>query len=151
MIRYDLKCENGHCFDAWFASGGGFDALLRKDLVSCPHCGSVRVDKQLMVPGISAKSNTKPETNAGIGTEMALAGNDAMAQEVRASIRKLHAHVRENAENVGDRFAEEARKIHYEEKPARSIYGKATPDEAESLIKEGVDVLPLPDLPEDKN
>ena len=151
MIRYDLKCDNGHCFDSWFASSDAFDELVQNNLVQCPHCGSTQVEKQLMVPGISAKSNTRDETVAGGSTGMVMAGDDTIARKLRDSIRQLHAHVRENSEYVGDQFAEEARKIHYQEKPARGIYGKASPDEARSLLEEGVDVMPLPDLPEDKN
>jgi hypothetical protein len=147
MIRYDLTCENGHAFDGWFADSAAYDKLARKKLVECTHCGSVKVEKQLMAPGIPTKSNRKAEAPIKLSTPP----TDPRMREMMQMVRELRQHVETNAENVGSNFAEEARKIHYKESEQRGIYGSASPDDAKALIEEGISVLPLPRLPEDSN
>ncbi|MDZ4380712.1 MAG: DUF1178 family protein [Parvibaculum sp.] len=135
MIRYALQCGNDHAFDGWFSSSEGFDAQVAAGDVLCPHCGSPNVRKALMAPSIG-KSASK----------VAPAPAD-MAQKMSMMMLALKKHVEENCDYVGDKFAEEARRIHYGEADHRDIYGEATPDEALELIEEGVEVAPLPVVP----
>jgi len=147
MIHYDLICDKGHGFDGWFRNSAAYDEQAAKGLVSCSVCGSAKVEKQLMAPGIPTKSNRKDTAPK----KMISGPVDPRLAVMMEMVREMRRHVEENAENVGDRFAEEARKIHYEEAEHRGIYGQASPDEAKSLIEEGIAVHPLPRLPEDGN
>jgi hypothetical protein len=147
MIRYDLICDRGHAFDGWFSNSAAYDAQAERGLVSCAVCGSVKVEKQLMAPGIPVKSNRKAEATQKMATGPA---DPRLAMMVKM-MRELRKQVEENADYVGDRFAEEARKIHYKEAEVRGIYGEATADEAQALVEEGIEVHPLPRLPEDGN
>jgi hypothetical protein len=148
MIRYDLICEQGHEFDGWFSDSAAFDKQQKRKLVECTHCGSAKIEKQIMAPGIPSKSNKKSDSGP---TQMLAKPVDPRAQAMMAMMREFRAHVEKNSENVGNNFVEEARKIHYKEKEERSIYGNATPDEARQLLEEGIEVAPLPRLPEDGN
>lgn len=146
MIRYNLICKSEHEFDGWFASSFAFEEQVERKLICCPVCASTSVSKALMTPGVPAKSN------GNTGTVTALhAPADPRTQAMMAMVRQLKTHVKENADYVGDRFAEEARRIHYGEDQARGIYGEATLDDARELHEEGIDVLPLPNLPEEGN
>ncbi|MFT3987997.1 DUF1178 family protein [Aestuariivirga sp.] len=145
MIRYDLICEQGHAFDGWFRDSAAFDTQAAEGLVVCAACGSAKVGKQLMAPGIPAKSNRKAEVKVAGG------GLDPRAQQLMQMMREMRRHVEQNSEYVGTNFAEEARKIHYDEAEKRGIYGEATSDDAKALMEEGIDVHPLPRLPEDGN
>ena len=147
MIRYDLTCDKGHDFDGWFSNSAAFETQAKRGFVECTVCGSAKVQKQLMAPNIGAKSNKK----ADVPQKLAAGPVDPRAQAMMQLMREMRAHVEQNSENVGDKFAEEARKIHYGEKEERGIYGQATRDEAVSLIEEGIEVHPLPVLPEDGN
>jgi hypothetical protein len=147
MIRYDLHCEKGHEFDAWFSNSDAYDKQVKRQLVECIVCGSVKIEKQIMAPGIPSKSNTKMD----VARPMVTGPVDPRAQVMMHMMREFRAHVEKNTENVGDNFAEEARKIHYKEKEARGIMGNATPVEAQELLEEGIEVHPLPILPEDGN
>lgn len=147
MIHYDLICDQGHDFDGWFRDSAGYDEQAGRGLVSCSVCGSVKVEKQLMAPGIPAKSNRKED-----GARKMVAGPvDPRLAVMMQMVREMRKHVEETAEYVGPRFAEEARKIHYEETEHRGIYGEASPEDTKSLIEEGIAVHPLPRLPEDGN
>ena len=147
MIHYDLICDQGHAFDGWFRDSAAYDAQAASGLVSCSVCGSAKVEKQLMAPGIPAKSNRKSDAPA----RMIAGPVDPRLAQLMQMVREMRKHVEENAENVGDRFADEARKIHYEEAEHRGIYGQASPDEAKALIEEGITVHALPRLPEEGN
>lgn len=147
MIHYDLICDKGHAFDGWFRNSAAYDEQASRGLVTCTHCGSPKVEKQLMAPGIPVKSNRKGDG----ARKMVAAPADPKLAELMTMMREMRRHVEANAEYVGDRFAEEARKIHYEETEQRGIYGQTTPDEAKALIEEGIAVHPLPRLPEDGN
>lgn len=141
MIRFSLSCPDGHAFDGWFRDGEDFSAQKGRGLVACPVCGSAEVDKALMAPAIS--TGRKRET-------IAL----AMGEEQRKALARLKAMAEEakkNADYVGDKFAEEARKIHFGEVEPRGIYGEATADEARGLVEDGVDFVPLPTFPDDTN
>ncbi len=147
MIRYDLICDKGHEFDGWFRDSATYDKQARRGFVACSVCGSSKVEKQLMAPGIPAKSNRKDE----VPQRMVAGPVDPRVAMMMKMMREMRQHVEENADYVGDKFAEEARKIHFAEAEARGIYGEATADEATALIEEGIEVFPLPRLPEDGN
>lgn len=147
MIRYDLICDKGHAFDGWFRDSAGFDAQAASELVTCTVCGSATIEKQLMAPGLPVKSNRQQQ----MVQKMAAGVIDPRAQAMLAMMREMRKSVETNAEYVGGGFAEEARKIHYAEVEKRGIYGEATPEEAMALIEEGIEVFPLPRLPEDGN
>lgn len=131
MILYDLKCANDHSFEAWFRNSETCDKQLRKKTVACPACGDTAVGKAMMAPNIiskSTESKSKPELPA----------------QALEAMKKLRQHVEENCEYVGDRFPDEARKIHYEEADERGIYGEASLEEAIELHEEGIGVTPVP-------
>lgn len=143
MIRYDLTCANQHGFDSWFRDSDGFDQQLADRNIVCPVCGSGDVAKALMTPGLGSRSNRKkPDQPPANGPD---------PQQLAAAIRTLRQHVETSADYVGDRFAEEARRIYYQETKKRGIYGEATLQDARDLNEEGIDVVPLPPLPEDQN
>lgn len=142
MIVFDLRCEEGHVFEAWFGSTGDYDAQKERGLVSCPLCGSPEVDKAVMAPNVSPKGNRAPVTVAG-GAQGVVADHDAV-KGMLAAMAAVQKKVLENSDYVGDRFADEARAIHLGEIEARSIYGKATPEQTETLLEEGIKVAPLP-------
>ncbi|WP_439407734.1 DUF1178 family protein [Bradyrhizobium sp. DASA03076] len=158
MIRYALHCDRNHEFESWFQSSSAYDSQVKRKLVTCPICGSAKVDKAIMAPRIVGKKGratppTEPTTTAA--PEAASSGPTslmlAQERELRAKLKELRDHIVTNADNVGDRFANEARAMHYGDKEHRPIYGEASPDEAKSLIDEGIEVSPLPTLPEDRN
>lgn len=141
MIRFSLHCDQAHEFEGWFRDNGDFDTQSKRGFVSCPVCGSSKVAKSLMAPAVS--TGRKKE-------KMALAAT-AEQKKLMDALKEMSKQVRENAENVGDRFADEARKIHFGETEARGIYGEATPEEARGLIEDGVEFMPLPVFPDDRN
>lgn len=147
MIKYDLICDQGHEFDGWFADSAAYDKLAERGLLSCSHCASSKVEKQLMAPGIPVKGNRKTEASL----PMAAGAPNPDAQKMLEMMREYRKAVTANSEYVGQNFAEEARKMHYKESEARGIYGEAKPEEAKALIEEGIAVHPLPQLPEDNN
>jgi hypothetical protein len=147
MIRYDLICDRGHAFDAWFANSDAYDTQRKRGFVECAQCGTNKVEKQIMAPSIGAKTNRKSETAVPMMSPPA----DPRMQAMIQVMREMRKHVEANAENVGDKFAEEARKQHYNEADKRGIYGNASPEDAKALVEEGIDVYPLPVLPEDGN
>jgi hypothetical protein len=164
MIRYNLVCARGHEFESWFAGSAAYDKQARRGLVECPVCGTAKVEKALMTPRLtrSGKSTMAvpavPEPAAPAAPE-AVAPEPAapvamispQEQELRSKLRELREHLVKNAENVGQQFSEEARKMHYGEKEHRSIYGTASPDDAKALHEEGIEFAPLPVLPDERN
>jgi hypothetical protein len=161
MIRYALHCDRAHEFESWFQSSSAYDSQVKRKLVACPVCGSTKVDKAIMAPRIVGKKGRDraegPETAvAPTSTEVPQQPAPtslmmAQERELRAKLKELRDHIVKNADNVGERFANEARAMHYGDKEHRPIYGEASPDEAKSLIDEGIEVSPLPTLPEDRN
>jgi hypothetical protein len=157
MIRYNLRCERGHAFDSWFQSSTAYDSQVRRKLVTCPTCGSAKVEKAIMAPQIVGKKGREAKVPAPVAPAAEPAATEStpllMAQEreLRAKLKELRDHIVNNADNVGDRFPNEARKMHYGDIEHRPIYGEASPEEARSLVEEGVEVSPLPVLPEDRN
>ena len=165
MIRYSLQCEQGHAFESWFQSSSAYETQEKRRLVNCPICGSAKVERAIMAPRIvsSRKRQDRAEPAPAAApvpspsTEVAAPAPTStpllMAQEreLRAKLKELRDHIVKNADNVGERFPNEARKMHYGDIEHRPIYGEASPDEARALIDEGVEVSPLPVLPEDRN
>lgn len=142
MIRYSLHCERAHEFEGWFASSDDFESQKARGFVTCPVCNSAEVSKTLMAPSV-ATARKREETRAHV--------LEAAQREAVRKLKEVVAEIRSNAEDVGERFAEEARRIHYGETEARGIIGQATPDDAHALIEEGIEIAPLPILPEDVN
>lgn len=177
MIKYTLNCDNSHSFEGWFRNSDDFDMQAERGFIACPVCGSDQVQKSLMAPAVStsrSKAAPPPEpAETGSGSDgqtgaadvpaaeqpaesrqeqqTALISNDERHQELVSKLRELRQHMTENADYVGNNFAEEARKMHYGEKEGRSIYGETSQEDAKSLIEDGVAVLPLPTVPEDHN
>jgi hypothetical protein len=159
MIRYTLRCDRGHGFESWFQSSTAYDSQVKRRLVSCPHCGSAKVEKAIMAPQIGKKGRSaapapeapEPTASKEVSTVSSTPLMMAQEAELRAKIKELRDHVTRNADNVGEKFPDEARKMHYGDIEHRPIYGEASPDEARSLIDEGIEVSPLPVLPGDRN
>ena len=164
MISFNLTCGNGHGFEGWFQSSADFDDQKSRGLLACPLCDDPHISKALMAPNVTAKSNTKnnamaersvmptqptqPQQQAllpQITPEMAAAAAEALAE-----MRKVQNKIVETCDDVGDGFAEEARKIHYGETEARGIYGHASDDEAEALHEEGIEITKMPWLPKEQ-
>jgi hypothetical protein len=152
LIRYALVCEAGHGFESWFRSSADYDGQRKGDLVSCPMCGSTSVEKQIMRPSVARtdKGGRRAERTAP-QDKTPVAMMSPVEQELRNKLKELRDHVTKNADYVGDKFSELARQMHYDEIDKRSIYGEAEPDEVRELVEEGVEVQPLPLLPEDRN
>lgn len=151
MIRYNLRCDNGHAFESWFQSSSAYDSQLKRKLVTCAICGSAKVEKAIMAPqlaGTKKKGAAAPAPDAASPSTSLMM---AQERELRTKLKELRDHIVKNADNVGERFPEEARKMHYGDIEHRAIYGEASAEEAKSLIEEGVEVAPLPVLPDDRN
>lgn len=164
MIHYQLRCDKGHEFEGWFNSSSTFDAQVKRRLVSCSRCGSQDVEKAIMAPSVARTDRPRSrrkrvEEAATDGVPVAAAQAPPMPptlingeqRQLIEKMRELRAKVLASSEYVGPNFAAEARKIHSDEAPARSIHGEASPAEVEALHEEGVEVYPVPVLPEDKN
>ena len=129
MIRYDLRCANGDEFEAWFGSIADYDKQAQAGLVECPHCGSKHVEKAPMAPAVVT------------GRAKEARGERAVAMAMAAKVRE---HIKENFDYVGDKFADEARKMHSGESEERAIWGEATPEQARELAEDGIPASPLP-------
>ena len=146
MIRFALTCGNDHRFEGWFRSSDDFDRQAEEGSLVCPVCQNERVTKAIMAPSI-ARGPGKDEPVAADKTPQPASVADAKAARALKMMRKMRSHIEKNFENVGDRFASEARAIHCGEADARDIYGRATLADAKSLHEDGISVLPIPDLP----
>ena len=156
MIHYNLRCKRGHAFESWFQSSSAYEDQEKSKLVNCPVCGSSEVERAIMAPQIVSKRGREtpvpapapaPAAESPPSTQLMM----AQERELRAKLKELRDHILKNADNVGERFPNEARAMHYGDKEHRPIYGEASPEEARALIDEGVEVSPLPTLPEDRN
>lgn len=134
MIRYALVCKAGHEFEGWFPGIEACDMQLEQGLVSCPDCGASKIKKALMAPSVAPKKSDSGQKARAV----------AALAEQRAKLAAVRAHVEQNFENVGERFTEEARRIHYGETERRDIYGEASLADAKELVEEGVEIAPLP-------
>jgi hypothetical protein len=138
MIIYNLRCKTGHEFEGWFKDGAAFEAQASSGKLVCPACNSRKVEKAIMAPAVAGTKKSRKAASE--------------AKQMRQFMTGLRKYVQDNAEYVGPRFAEEARKIHYGETDERQIYGESTVKEAVELVEEGIDVAPLPpDLDETAN
>jgi len=160
MIRYALICDRGHEFESWFQDSAAYEKQAKRSLVGCPQCGSTKVEKAIMAPrlsGIAKKQSAPtepPAPTADVATPVPAAPVAMISpqeQEFRSKLKELRDHLTKNADNVGGKFPEEARKMHYGEIEHRSIYGVASPEEAKELSEEGVEFHPLPVLPDERN
>jgi hypothetical protein len=159
MIHYNLRCANGHAFESWFQSSAAYEVQEKRQLVSCPICGSTQVERAIMAPQIVTKKSRDNATSeplaAAPSTDVAAPAPTPLLmtqeRELRVKLKELRDHIVKNADNVGERFPNEARKMHYGDIEHRPIYGEASPDEARTLVEEGVEVMPLPVLPDDRN
>jgi hypothetical protein len=157
MIKYALICDKLHEFESWFPDSAAYDKQAKRKLIACPQCGSTSVEKAIMAPRLAGarKRATAPETPApaeAVQPEKApVAMLSPQEQEFRAKLKELRDHLTKNADNVGAKFPEEARKMHYGEIEHRSIYGEASPQDAKDLAEEGIEFHPLPILPDERN
>jgi hypothetical protein len=158
MIRYALVCDRRHEFEIWFKNSADYDRQCKRDLVACPACGSIKVEKAIMAPalGRSSKSIAAPPTaettpTAAPDAKAPVAMMSPQEHELRRKLKELREHLTKNADHVGSRFPEEARKMHYGEIEHRSIYGEASPQDAKELYDEGIEFHPLPVLPGERN
>ena len=148
MILYELNCDRQYSFEAWFKDGSTCDRQLKRKTVECPSCGSVKVAKALMAPRVGKKGNSREIVPIAAPSAPAPAAAAAKAAMIPAELRQALIEVRKqieaNADYVGDKFADEARKIHHGETEARGIYGEATDAEHEELLEEGIEVARIP-------
>lgn len=154
MIRYTLRCDSAHEFESWFQDSAAYDKQAKRGLVTCPACGSSRIEKSIMAPRVSSKTRSgksAPDAPAANAAQQQVALISEQERELRAKLKELHEAITSKADNVGEKFVEEARKMHYGETDQRPIYGQAAPDDAKALIDEGVEIFPLPALPDDRN
>jgi hypothetical protein len=158
MIRYALACAKGHSFESWFQNSAAYDKQAKQKLVTCPICGSAKVEKEIMSPRLagSRRREEAPPPHHGTPSDPAnqstpVAMVSPQERELRKKLKELREHLTKNADNVGPKFPEVARKMHYGEIDHRSIYGEASPDEAKKLHEEGVEFHPLPVLPDERN
>lgn len=165
MIRFSLQCEAGHEFESWFPSGEAYEGQRSRGLLSCPVCDSPKVEKALMAPSLGRKGNRAAGVAKAEAAETSSPAPSSDAPEttapvalmsekeraVRQMLRAVREHVTKNADYVGRGFADEARRMHYGEIEHRSIYGETDSDQAKALIEEGIEVHPLPPVPDDRN
>ena len=171
MIHYALVCAAGHTFESWFANSAAYDKQVKRGLVTCPACGSAEVEKAIMAPSLARggkRAQAAEPRDAAAASAPApggpnAAGADSAAEkapvamiseqerELRTKLKELRDHLVKNADYVGGKFPEEARRMHYGEIEHRSIYGEATPDDAKALHEEGIAFHPLPRLPDERN
>jgi len=161
MIRYALACDKGHVFESWFQNSAAYERQAKAALITCPVCNSAKVEKTLMAPGVvgakkragappASPSSPRPAADTA-DTATPVAMMSPQEQEFRKKLKELRDHLTKNADYVGQKFPEEARKMHYGDIEHRSIYGEASPDQAKELHEEGIEFHPLPVLPDERN
>ena len=131
MIKYNLACECGKDFESWFSSSTEYDVLKKRKLVNCIYCNSTSVKKSIMSPNLPAKSQKKSK-------------KVQLEQNIKKQLLNFRRYIEKNCKNVGDNFPQEARNIHYDKKTSKGIYGKATQEEANELLEEGIEVGTIP-------
>ena len=131
MIKYNLKCKCKKTFESWFSSSSEFDNLKKRKLISCIYCNSTKIEKSLMAPNLSSKSNKNIKKNK-------------LEKKFKNELANLRKYIEKNCTNVGSNFPQEARKIFYDKKSSKGIYGSATPEETEELLDEGIEVASIP-------
>jgi hypothetical protein len=151
VIRYALTCDKRHGFESWFKSSTAYDDQLARGLLVCPVCGSAKVEKAMMAPTVARRERRPAPRAAAAEDKSPVALLSEHERELRSKLKELRDHLIRNADYVGPQFAEEARKMHYGEIEHRSIYGEALPEEAASLLDDGIEFHPLPYLPNERN
>jgi len=169
MIKYALRCEREHEFESWFKNSAAYDSQRKRGLIACPACGSAKVEKAIMAPRLARSESADPHPLPAAATAApptpslpvpmpfapsrkgSVAIMSPQERELRKKLKELREHIVKNADYVGQRFPEQARKIHYGETEHRSIYGEASPEEAKELHEEGIAFHPLPILPDEFN
>ncbi|MGB7975517.1 MAG: DUF1178 family protein [Roseiarcus sp.] len=144
MIKYALGCAEGHAFESWFPDSAAYDKQRKRGLVACPECGSPRVDKAIMAPAVVGGERAPP----GMGPEIAV---DDRRRHTREFFLRMRREIEANTDDVGTKFPQVARAIHLGDEPERAIRGRASRAEAQSLLEDGVGVLPLPTLEDELN
>ena len=138
MIKYNLTCKCGKAFESWFSSSREFDSLAKKKLIKCIYCDSSSINKSVMSPNLSSKSNK-------------ISTKTKYEKSVKKQLVDFRRYIEKNCKDVGDNFTREARNIHYDKKTSKGIYGKATPEETSELIEEGIEVTTIPWIDESEN
>ena len=138
MIKYNLICKCGKTFESWFSSSNEYDALGKRKLIKCIYCDSASVKKTVMAPNLSSK--TKKESK-----------DVRLEKKIKKQLLNFKRYIEKNCTNVGDNFTHEARRIHYDKKTSKGIYGRATPEETAELLEEGIDVATIPWTNETEN
>jgi hypothetical protein len=159
MIRYSLVCDSAHQFESWFADSSAYDKQAKRGLIVCPQCGSSKVEKAIMAPRLATSKRRKDVPAEAPATAVPAAATDTtpvamlspQERELRSKLKELRDHLTKNADNVGQKFPEQARKMHYGEIEHRSIFGQASAEEARDLAEEGIEFHPLPILPDERN
>ena len=131
MIKYNLICECGKTFESWFSSSDEYEVLRRKKLINCIYCDSISVKKTVMAPNLFSRENKTFK-------------NIKLEKKVKKQLLEYRRYIEKNCKNVGDNFPQEARSLHYDKKTSKGIYGKATPEETEELLEEGIEVTTIP-------
>lgn len=151
MIKYSLRCRQGHEFESWFQNGSAFDEQSGRGLVACPACASTDVAKAIMAPALSIQGERREplSLNEMAPPQVTLRADEDL--ETQAKLRAFREKILTETDDVGDHFPEEARRIHDGIAPERAIHGRATVEQAKSLLQDGIGILPLPVLPEDMN
>jgi hypothetical protein len=161
VIHYALVCAAGHTFESWFANSAAYDKQVKRGLVTCPACGSAEVEKAIMAPSLGrggkraraadTREPAAPDAPESAAGKAPVAMISEQERELRTKLKELRDHLVKNADYVGGKFPEEARRMHYGEIEHRSIYGEASPEDAKALDEEGIEFHPLPRLPDERN
>ena len=138
MIKYNLICQCGNTFESWFSSSSEFDLLCKKKLMKCIYCESSAVNKTVMAPNLSSKSNK-------------VFKKTKLEKKIKKQLLDFRKYIEKNCKNVGENFTREARSIHYDKKTSQSIYGKATAEETTELLEEGIEVATIPWVDKSEN
>ena len=138
MIKYNLICNCGKTFESWFSSSSEFDSLCKKKIVKCIYCNSSLVKKTVMAPSLASKSNK-------------ILQKTKLEKDIKKQLLNFRKYVEKNCKNVGDKFTQEARSIHYDKKTSQGIYGRATPEETSELLEEGIEVATVPWVDKSEN
>ena len=131
MIKYNLICRCGETFESWFSSSNEYDVLRKKKLINCIYCNNTSIKKSVMAPNLSSKSNK-------------IIIKTKLEKKIKKELLNFRRYIEKNCKNVGNNFSQEARKIHYDKKTSKGIYGKASTEETSELIEEGIDVATIP-------
>jgi len=131
MIKYNLICECGKTFESWFSSSAEYDVLKKRQLINCIYCDSLSVKKSIMAPNLFSKSNKIPKKNK-------------LEKKIVKRLLDFRRYVEKNCKDVGNNFTQEARRIHYDKKTSKGIYGQATSEETDELLEEGIEVTTIP-------